>query len=152
MTETPKPESENFVRELIERCLELVESKGESALQEFLDSHPREAVEIKERLAVLRAAGLDRGLTVGDEIPDTEPPSQLGEFELKERGHVSIQVYNVAGQLIKTLVNETRNAGAHTDIRWDGSNNAGQAVGSGVYFYKMVAVDFNMTKKMVLLK
>jgi flagellar hook assembly protein FlgD len=58
----------------------------------------------------------------------------------------------VAGQLIRTLVDDTKAPGQVHTATWDGRNDAGQSVSSGVYFYKLVAGDFVQTKKMVLLK
>jgi len=83
--------------------------------------------------------------------PNPFNPSTTIEFSLKERGHVSLKVYNVNGQLVKTILNEDHAAGA--DVKpWDGRNDAGQPVSSGVYFYKLVTNNFSQTKKMVLLK
>jgi flagellar hook assembly protein FlgD len=71
---------------------------------------------------------------------------------VKERANVQLRIYNVAGQLIRTLVNEARTPGEVHTATWDGRNDAGQSVSSGVYFYKLVAGTFVQTKKMVLLK
>jgi flagellar hook assembly protein FlgD len=71
---------------------------------------------------------------------------------LKEPSHVSVKVFNVAGQLVRTLVDEVREAGNYTDVRWNGRNERGVPVSSGLYFYKMVTKGYIQTKKMVLLK
>jgi hypothetical protein len=65
--------------------------------------------------------------------------------------HVSLIIYDVKGARVKTLVDETRRGGKHT-VEWDGRNNAGGLVASGVYFYRLVEGDFADTKKMMLLK
>jgi hypothetical protein len=85
--------------------------------------------------------------------PNPFNPSTRIEYRIKERGHVTLKIYNVAGQLVKTLVNEQQNprAEAYT-VQWRGRNDAGLSVSSGVYFYKLVANNFTQTKKMVLLK
>jgi flagellar hook assembly protein FlgD len=62
-----------------------------------------------------------------------------------------VKVYNVAGHLVRTLANENRAAGTCTLV-WDGRNDGGSQVASGVYFYKLVTNNFSQTKKMVLLK
>jgi hypothetical protein len=92
---------------------------------------------------------------VGDLVPDNfslaqnypNPfnPSTTIEFSLPIRSAYKLDVYNVAGQLVKEFVG-TENAGTH-QIVWDASSNA-----SGIYFYKVVAGNFTDTKKMVLLK
>jgi hypothetical protein len=83
--------------------------------------------------------------------PNPFNPQTTIAFSIKERGNVSLKVYNVAGELVRTLANESMTAGDHTKV-WDGRNDAGQPVSSGVYFYKLVSNSFQQTKKMVLLK
>jgi hypothetical protein len=72
-------------------------------------------------------------------------------FAIKTDAKVSLKVYNVSGQYVKTLVDETMSAGSYTTT-WDGTNYAGEVVSSGIYFYKMIAGGFSSTQKMVLLK
>jgi len=79
------------------------------------------------------------------------PTTTIG-FTLRERSHVSLRIYNVAGQLVRTLVDETRAPGVSHSIDWDGRNARGSSVASGVYFYRLVTKDVTMTRKMVLLK
>jgi len=83
--------------------------------------------------------------------PNPFNPQTTIAFSLKERGNVSLKVYNVSGELVRTLMNENQDKGAHTKV-WDGRNDSGQPVSSGVYFYKLVTNNFSQTKKMVLLK
>ena len=89
--------------------------------------------------------------SLSQNYPNPFNPQTTIAFSVKERGLVNLKVYNVAGQLVRTLANEEFAAGAHTKV-WDGRNDAGQAVSSGVYFYKLVSNNFTQTKKMVLLK
>ena len=89
--------------------------------------------------------------SLSQNYPNPFNPQTTIAFSVKERGLVNLKVYNVAGQLVRTLANEEFAAGGHTKV-WDGRNDAGQAVSSGVYFYKLVANNFTQTKKMVLLK
>ncbi|MEZ5066540.1 MAG: T9SS type A sorting domain-containing protein [bacterium] len=72
-------------------------------------------------------------------------------FSVPSRSHVSIEVYNILGQKVRTLVNESLEANSYVR-NWDGRSDAGERVSSGIYFYKMVAGDFNATRKAVLLK
>jgi len=83
--------------------------------------------------------------------PNPFNPQTTITFSVKERGLVSLKIYNVAGQLVRTLAREELAAGAHTKV-WDGRDDAGQRVSSGVYYYKLVANNFSQTKKMVVLK
>jgi hypothetical protein len=89
--------------------------------------------------------------SLSQNYPNPFNPQTTIAFSVKERGLVNLKVYNVAGQLVRTLANEEFALGAHTKV-WDGRNDSGQAVSSGVYFYKLVANNFSQTKKMVLLK
>ncbi len=66
-------------------------------------------------------------------------------------GPVQLRVYNVKGQLVKTLFEGTRKAGFH-EFQWNGLNDRGGSVSSGIYFCRFVAGDINLTKKMVLLR
>jgi flagellar hook assembly protein FlgD len=66
---------------------------------------------------------------------------------------VSLRIYNAAGQLVRTLVDEEQSPRpeGYTAV-WDGLGNRGEEVATGVYFYKLTAKEFTQTKKMVLLK
>jgi len=83
--------------------------------------------------------------------PNPFNPSTTIKYSVKEKAHVSLKIYNVAGQLVRTLVDSDMNAGAYAET-WNGRSNSGNPVSSGVYFYKLVTKNFSMTKKMVLLK
>jgi hypothetical protein len=72
-------------------------------------------------------------------------------FSVPNRTHVQIEVYNILGQKVRTLVNETMEANSYVR-QWDGRADGGTKVSSGIYFYKMVAGDFSATRKAVLLK
>lgn len=72
-------------------------------------------------------------------------------FDLVNKSQVTLEVFNIAGQKIKTLVNGTVNPGHHS-ILWDGTMDNGQKTASGVYFYKLQADNHSRTMKMVLLK
>jgi hypothetical protein len=71
-------------------------------------------------------------------------------FALPKDGNVSLKIYNVAGQLVKTY-DSFMTAGYRT-ITWDGTNKSGDDVASGVYFYNLKAEEFTKTLKMTLLK
>jgi hypothetical protein len=78
------------------------------------------------------------------------PVTEIG-YSVRDKGLVTIKIYNVAGKLVKTLLNEVKDAGSHK-VKWYGKNNRGSNVASGVYFYKMETKGFTNTKKMVLLR
>jgi len=78
------------------------------------------------------------------------PETQIA-YQLPMGRQVSLKIYNIKGELVRTLVDEYKEAGYHT-VRWDGRNNDGNEVASGVYFYRLVTNDFTSTKKMIMLK
>lgn len=84
--------------------------------------------------------------------PNPFNPQTTIAFSLKQRARVRIDVFNVAGQLVKTLLDETRTAGAYADVRWEGIDDGGTRVSSGIYFYRLTTDGFTDTRKMVLLK
>jgi len=83
--------------------------------------------------------------------PNPFNPSTTIGFSLREGGPVSLVIYGVDGTRIRTLVDESMKPGAYSRP-WDGRDDQGQAVASGVYFYKINANHFTAVKKMVLLK
>jgi hypothetical protein len=108
---------------------------------------------------MVRAAHADA--EVGDAIPESwelsanYPNPFNGEtvirYRLPRPATISIDIYNVLGQRIRTLVDGPQNAGLH-DVSWDGRDRSGRAVGSGVYFYRLTAEGRSEMKKMTLLR
>ncbi len=84
-------------------------------------------------------------------VPNPFNPTTVIKYAIASDNAVNLTIYDVAGRKVRTLVNERQRADAYR-ITWDGSNDTGQKVASGVYFYKLVAGKFTQTKKMVLLK
>jgi hypothetical protein len=66
-------------------------------------------------------------------------------------GLIQVRIYNVSGQLVRTLLNSQRAAGRY-QLTWDGSDDNGEKVASGIYFLDMIAPEFHSTQKMVLIK
>jgi len=83
--------------------------------------------------------------------PNPFNPTTTISFSTKEAGFVSIDIYNMKGQLVKALVNEQLNA-AYYNIAWNGKDNSNKTISSGVYFYKMRSSNYIATKKMILMK
>lgn len=83
--------------------------------------------------------------------PNPFNPSTIVEYDLPRKSNVNITVYNVLGQKVKTLVSCTKPAGQHS-VEWDGMDNHGRPVTSGVYFYRIIAGEHTETRKMLLLK
>jgi hypothetical protein len=90
---------------------------------------------------------------LGNAYPNPFNPTTTITYAIKERGHVSLKVYNAAGQLVRTLVDEMQSPRPEGfRIEWDGKSDAGTGVATGVYFYRMVSKNFELTKKTVMLK
>ncbi|MBN2829333.1 MAG: choice-of-anchor J domain-containing protein [Candidatus Cloacimonetes bacterium] len=83
--------------------------------------------------------------------PNPFNPETTINYSVKNDGPVSLDIYNVRGQKVRTLVNDVQKSGNHTVV-WNGTDNNGKVVSSGVYFYKMSAGNYNQTKKMMLMK
>jgi len=73
------------------------------------------------------------------------------KYNLPKTCQVRLQIYNILGQKVRTLVDKFEEAG-YKEARWDGKNDLNNSVASGVYFYKIKAEDFVETRKMVLMK
>jgi hypothetical protein len=83
--------------------------------------------------------------------PNPFNPQTAISFEVKEATEVKVTIYNTLGQKIKELGNEVYAPGVHR-ITWKGTNENGQQVSSGIYFYRIQAGDFTATEKMIMMK
>ncbi len=83
--------------------------------------------------------------------PNPFNPTTIIKFVIPKAQKISLTVYDILGRNVKTLINDFTQAGKYT-VSWDGTNNKGERVASGVYMYRLVAEDFVQTKKMVLLR
>ena len=79
---------------------------------------------------------LPTDFALGQNYPNPFNPSTVIPYQLPAAGHVRLDVFNVLGQRLATLVDAERSAGAHT-AQWDGTDAAGRAVGAGVYIYRL---------------
>ncbi|MFH0991962.1 MAG: LamG-like jellyroll fold domain-containing protein [bacterium] len=94
---------------------------------------------------------LPREIILSQNYPNPFNPSTIIEYQLPQIGTVEIRIYNSVGQLIRSLLNEQRDAGSYS-VRWDGRDNTGRQVASGTYFYQIKAVNYIEAKKMLLLR
>ena len=90
------------------------------------------------------------GFALGPNYPNPFNPSTILPYQLPVSTSVRLEVFNLLGQRVTTLVDGNRPAGAHTAV-WDATDAAGQAVGAGVYFYRLSGGGATWTRKMVLL-
>ena len=83
--------------------------------------------------------------------PNPFNPSTTIAYRLNEAADIKLTVYNMLGQNIRTLVNKKSQAGEYS-VQWDGRNDAGNLVASGIYFYQLVAGDQIQVRKMLLMR
>ncbi|MGD8778750.1 MAG: T9SS type A sorting domain-containing protein [Ignavibacteria bacterium] len=83
--------------------------------------------------------------------PNPFNPTTTINYQLPELEQVSLSIFNIKGQLVRTLVHAQQGPGNYTII-WDGLNEKGHQVSSGIYFYKLSAEKGTLTKRMLLLK
>ena len=100
---------------------------------------------------------LPREFGLSQNFPNPFNPATVIEYALPKASEVEVQIYNVLGQKVRNLVDEHQEPGYKT-IRWDGTDDSGSEVSSGIYFYRIVAhtvhgsEDFVESRKMTLLK
>jgi len=83
--------------------------------------------------------------------PNPFNPATTIEFSLASGSQVSLAVYNVRGQVVRTLVNDFRSPDRYR-VTWNGLDDGGNPVASGTYFYRLVTPAYTSTRKLVLLK
>jgi hypothetical protein len=83
--------------------------------------------------------------------PNPFNPGTRIQYTLKKRGHVTLHIYNVLGEKVKTLLDRDQPAGFY-QMDWNGKDDNGKDISSGLYFYKLEVSGFSQAKKMLLLK
>ncbi|HDG68508.1 MAG TPA: T9SS type A sorting domain-containing protein, partial [candidate division Zixibacteria bacterium] len=88
---------------------------------------------------------------LGQNFPNPFNAACVINYELPERAQVRLEIYDLSGHRVRTLVNDEQSAG-YRSVVWDGTDDNGNVVPSGVYFYKLTAGKFTDTKRMILSK
>jgi hypothetical protein len=94
---------------------------------------------------------LPTAFALGQSYPNPMTSFATIRYQLPKDAGVSLKVYNLAGQLVKTLVSGPEKAG-YKGVAWDGRSERGKKVGAGVYFYRLLAGEFTATRKMVVVR
>jgi hypothetical protein len=102
-------------------------------------------------MQVRAASALPQVAALLPNYPNPFNPSTEIRFDIPTARDVKLRVYNQLGQAVRTLVEGRMKAGSYS-LKWDGTNAAGLAVASGVYFYSLDAGDFSQVRKMTLVK
>ncbi|WP_457566555.1 family 10 glycosylhydrolase [Caldithrix abyssi] len=89
--------------------------------------------------------------TLEQNFPNPFNPSTTIRYSLKEAAPVTLEIFNTLGQRVRLLVQAKQTRGAY-QVQWDGTNEAGKAVPSGVYIYRLKAKDFTASKRMLLIR
>jgi len=89
--------------------------------------------------------------SLAQNAPNPFNPQTRIDYDIPKATNVRLEIYNVLGQHVKTLVDEFQEPGSKSVI-WDGRDNSGSTVASGIYFYRMDAGEFSLTRKMMMLK
>lgn len=95
--------------------------------------------------------GIPKAFNLSQNYPNPFNAVTVISFAMPKAGHVNLEVYNILGQKVKDLVDEKVTAG-YKRVVWDGKDNTGRTVASGVYFYKLRTEGFVEVMKMTLLK
>ncbi len=99
----------------------------------------------------VQVAPLPTEFALENNYPNPFNPTTTIKYQLPEDVRVSVTIYNIQGQVVRTLVNEDQKAGYYT-IQWDGRSEAGTTVATGIYIYRINAGSFVTAKKMVMMK
>jgi flagellar hook assembly protein FlgD len=101
---------------------------------------------IKDQLNNLPSA-----FTLKQNYPNPFNPTTTIDYAIFRAGEYELAVYNLLGQKIRTLLSSQLTAGDYR-AQWDGRNETGQKVGSGIYFYRLSGQNLTLTRKMVLMR
>ena len=101
---------------------------------------------------IVRGTGVPLGFSLYQNVPNPFNPTTVIRYDVPAGGGlVTLRVYDIAGRIVRTLVDGVHTPGS-VEVTWDGRDASGGPVASGVYFYRLVAPGYGETKKMVLLK
>lgn len=89
--------------------------------------------------------------TLHQNYPNPFNPETRISYDVAKQSHVRLRITNLQGQQVRTLVNEDNPVGCY-EVTWDGKDDHGQRVASGVYLYRLESKDFIQTRKMILLQ
>jgi hypothetical protein len=104
-----------------------------------------------EMLSTADEEAVPNEYALGDAYPNPFNPIARIDYDLIQKNYVTLEIHNLIGRKVKTLVSLEKEAGFHSTY-WDATNNAGEPVAAGVYLYTIQAGEFRQVKKMVLLK
>ena len=110
-----------------------------------LDMYPPNVVDREDE------ENMSASFSLKQNYPNPFNPETIIQYDLPRGHEVEIVVYNILGQKVRTLLEEYQRAGRHR-VLWDGRDDKGKEVASGIYLYRIKTSEFSQTKKMVLLR
>ncbi|GAG48521.1 unnamed protein product [marine sediment metagenome] len=99
----------------------------------------------------VNAVSVPRAAALHQNVPNPFNPSTTIHYDLPDDADVTVQIFDVGGRLLRTLVQGPQMAGSKS-VLWDGRDNRGQLATSGVYFVRMRTAGFVQSRKIVLIK
>jgi hypothetical protein len=99
----------------------------------------------------LESETIPEEMELGQNYPNPFNPATFIDFNLNKASDVRLLIYNINGKLIRNLLSGTFLAGAYR-VEWDGMNDKGLQVASGIYIYRMATASYSQTKKMIFTK
>jgi len=100
---------------------------------------------------ISKSGDLINDITLGNNYPNPFNPTTTINFSIKNNVHVHLEIFNMLGEHVSSLVNKNYNPGNYSII-WNGKDDSGNDVNSGIYIYKLSSNNFYKSKTMVLLK
>lgn len=106
---------------------------------------------VNAELNAVKVKEIPTSFALSQNYPNPFNPTTTIKYQVAENAKVSLTIYDMLGQKVKTLIDNEQEAGYYT-VRWDGTNESGSKVTSGIYIYRLTAGKFTSTIKMNLLK
>ena len=122
---------------------------GKTWFYQLADYSIKGGVRMHEPVSI--SVELPKFYSLKQNYPNPFNPETTIAFSLKEPGQVNLAVFNLQGQLVKTIVNKHTQAGSYK-VKWDGRNEQGNQMSSGIYIYKIRVNDFEQVRKMMFTK
>ena len=116
-----------------------------------LDTNNCEYLISEQQLTLSKNINIPKKFTVHQNYPNPFNPITSLSYDLVQDSYVSVTIYDMLGNVINHLVSTNQSSGFKS-VQWDATNNRGQPVSAGVYFYTIQVGDYRQTKKMILLK
>jgi len=142
---------------------ELVSASPSSEAAELARMHLAELPDLPESLGrdvppprpepeISEGSGVESNVfSLSQSYPNPGNPSTTITFTLPQKAHVTLEIYNLLGQRVRTLVEGVKEAGPHAVV-WDGRDELGKIVPTGIYLYRLQSADFVRVRKMVLVR